>query len=201
MRNGAHFSSGFVVVPEVEADNQDTVANSWPKVENYSPLSPYDLRTYLPTSYRMSELFRPASLLAKYDQSGLCLIFITLENLEHSSGMVNNDIQDELLIGATNRLKECINGVDILGRHGQHEFIALVFEKHGERTVLQTLQKLRNMFRKPFAIRGNLAHLSIRIGAALFPRDGRNFEDLLRKASATSCHADPTQQDSSFLQN
>ena len=109
------------------------------------------------------------------------LIYIDLDRFKNVNDTLGHDVGDALLVEVARRLEEPVGPDDVLARLGGDEF-GLLVRREGQEEVLDLAQRLIHALRPPFVIEGHRIHVSGSAGIALFPTDGRTFEQLLRHA-------------------
>lgn len=67
-----------------------------------------------------------------------------------------------------------------MGRQGGDEFIVLLNDISLDDDVVLVVLKIRDVLSAPFNIRGEDVHINAGIGIAVYPRDGTNFETLIK---------------------
>lgn len=152
-------------------------------------LAHYDTLTGLPNRLlsmeRLSELLDAASL--NNDLVGvLCLDLDDFKKINESMG---HDAGDDLLIQAAKRIQTHIGQNDILGRLGGNEFIVVLAEMQTIEEFTPILDNLIQQFRQPFKLEGQNLTLTLSIGLAIHPVDGKNASQLLRQADAAMFYA------------
>lgn len=110
------------------------------------------------------------------------IFFIDLDNFKNVNDTLGHDYGDLLLKRVSNKLLSYTSGDDILARTGGDEF--LIFKT--DYTTLDDLNSfaktLVDIAREPFDLDGEVAHISMSIGIALFPRDGLTISELIKNA-------------------
>lgn len=119
----------------------------------------------------------------------LALAFVDLDDFKRVNDTYGHIVGDELLRKVAERLRAGIRDSDICGRIGGDEFIICVDDPRRSIDAEGIFSRISNVLRQPFAIEGRQISCSASIGVALFPRNGVDFETLLRTADAAMYRA------------
>lgn len=110
------------------------------------------------------------------------IFFIDLDNFKNVNDTLGHDYGDLLLKKVSSKLLSFTSGDDILARTGGDEF--LIFKTNF--STIDELEKFANnlveVSSHPFDLDGEIAHISMSIGIALFPRDGLTISELIKNA-------------------
>ena len=110
------------------------------------------------------------------------IFFIDLDNFKNVNDTLGHDYGDLLLKKVSSKLLSYTSGDDILARTGGDEF--LIFKTNF--STIDELEKfasnLVEVSSHPFDLDGEIAHISMSIGIALFPRDGLTISELIKNA-------------------
>lgn len=110
------------------------------------------------------------------------IFFIDLDNFKNVNDTLGHDYGDLLLKKVSSKLLSFTSGDDILARTGGDEF--LIFKTNF--STIDELEKfasnLVEVSSHPFDLDGEIAHISMSIGIALFPRDGLTISELIKNA-------------------
>ena len=104
------------------------------------------------------------------------------DSLGHSQG-------DAILREVSQRLSSCIRPGDTLSRLGGDEFAIVMTAVDNAADVRMMAQKILHVFEQPFSLGARELRITTSIGASLYPRDGKQGEDLLRHADAAMYQA------------
>ncbi len=135
-----------------------------------------------------SEILINDILLNSKENSVHALICFDLDNFKNINDSFGHLYGDEVLIEISSKVKNLFRSTDILGRFGGDEFVALIKdvpdsdESFIRERVILLGDNIRNVYQK-----GEVKHLvSASIGIALYPRDGKTYEELYEKADYAS---------------
>ena len=122
--------------------------------------------------------------LAERQGDKFALLYIDLDRFKQVNDTLGHSMGDKLLNDAAKRLKENSRKSDIIARLAGDEF-AILLSGTGRPEVIEPLvTKLLNSLAAPYDLSGNETTISASIGIALFPEDGCEVADLLRKADS-----------------
>jgi diguanylate cyclase (GGDEF)-like protein/PAS domain S-box-containing protein len=142
----------------------------------------YDAVTNLPN--RRLFFAQLESELRKCRETGqlLALYFVDLDGFKEVNDTFGHDIGDQLLVEAAQRIARSIRGSDTVARLGGDEFIVMLSGLR-ERTRVEPLgRKILEILAHPYRFGAVEARISASIGIALYPTDGKDIDELLKKA-------------------
>ena len=129
-----------------------------------------------------------AQLLAQKERSPSdelgAVLLLDLDNFKDVNDGLGHDYGDELLRQVTERLRHTIRKADMLFRWGGDEFIIVLGRLKQETDAALVSGNLIKIFAEPFTMDGNTVYTGASIGIALFPRDGSDPSELVRRADA-----------------
>jgi len=144
----------------------------------------YDALTKLPNralfADRLSHLIEMAERNTK--QHGL--LFIDLDHFKQINDSFGHNLGDLVLIEVSKRLKSVIRNTDTLSRIGGDEFTLLLEDVNNERFLTDIISKLMAVMNEPVDINGHSLYVTLSIGAAIYPTNGLNTEDLVKNADS-----------------
>jgi diguanylate cyclase (GGDEF)-like protein/PAS domain S-box-containing protein len=142
----------------------------------------YDTLTLLPNRFlaldRLSQLLNEA----QRNNEKTAILFLDLDDFKKVNDSLGHEVGDRLLKESANRLNEVVRQEDTVGRLGGDEFIVLLRGLSDSHNTLTVVENLLNIFRKPFKIDGRELLLTLSIGIAIYPENGKSTSDLLRNA-------------------
>lgn len=148
----------------------------------------FDPLTRLPNRRLLLDRLRHAVAATKRGGHGGALLFIDLDNFKTLNDTLGHDKGDELLQQVARRLEARVaRDSDTVARHGGDEFVIVLEDlspDQGEAAAQaeRVAEKLLEAFNEPFQLDGHLHHTSPSIGVALFDKDMKDIDELLKRA-------------------
>ncbi len=152
-------------------------------------LAYHDALTGLANRLLAKDHFGMATSFADREESSIAVMFLDIDHFKTINDTLGHAIGDALLQAATTRLRECLRDTDTLSRQGGDEFLILLSGVRDSDAITGTAEKLLKQLAAPFDIEGQQLHISISMGIAVYPDDGRDFETLLKKADTAMYQA------------
>lgn len=145
-------------------------------------LAYHDTLTDLPNRRLFVQYLSKELSQAKRVGSKLAVLFLDLDRLKDINDTWGHDVGDLILIEAAKRLKGCIRNHDMVARLGGDEFTIVLTSVSGKEEVESIVHRLQSLLQKPLVLAGQTFTLSMSIGIALYPQDGVEADDLLKRA-------------------
>jgi diguanylate cyclase (GGDEF)-like protein/PAS domain S-box-containing protein len=142
----------------------------------------YDMLTKLPNRYLFKDRLQRALLRAKRDRSTVGLLFIDLDGFKKINDTLGHAAGDEALRHAAKRISRSLRDADTAARLGGDEFAVIVPGVEAAMDVEGVAQRIIAATAAPLEVHGQEVVLTASIGAAIYPTDSDNDEDLLRDA-------------------
>jgi len=158
---------------------------------NYDALSGLPNRTLL--GDRASQSFGHARRTGR----SCALVVVNVDRFKLMNESYGHAAGDALVKLVGERLAGAVREGDTVARLAADEFAILSTDLARPDDVVHVARKLREAFAAPISVEGRDVHVSLSIGAANYPRDGEEFEVLLRNANA-AMHRVKTQGGNSF---
>ncbi|MDQ7799069.1 MAG: GGDEF domain-containing protein [Candidatus Edwardsbacteria bacterium] len=114
------------------------------------------------------------------------LLMLDIDHFKHYNDVHGHQMGDSLLKKLAQLLSISIRQPDFIARYGGEEFVVVAPET-GREEVVQLAEKLRSAVEKhPFLMRESQpdGKITISIGVAVFPEDGRSVDEMVGKADA-----------------
>lgn len=160
--------------------------------ERIHQLAFYDPLTALPNR----ELFRiRAERALKAARRDVAVIFIDLDGFKLVNDMYGHAVGDELLREVAERFQRSLRGSDVIAKFGGDDAVKASVSRLGgdEFTVLLTdapsltaiapvVERLLDTLRSPVSVFGHELRISGSAGIAMYPTDGKDLNELLKRA-------------------
>jgi len=109
------------------------------------------------------------------------LLYIDINEFRRHNEFFGHDEGDNLLIEFSNRLKKSVKKSDYIGRIGGDEFAILLTNVNNQQDCIHIVERIIDSIEKPFTTCKSVSfNVSISIGAANFPLDTDNAQDLMK---------------------
>lgn len=141
----------------------------------------HDPLTGLPNRTLLYDRIQHALSEAKRNDNIVAVLFLDLDRFKLINDSLSHKVGDQLLQSVGKRLKDCIRAEDTIARQGGDEFV-MVAHSVKEKEVEKIARKLLDVFKKPFKLTKRDIVIGASAGIALYPRDGKTPEMLLRSA-------------------
>ncbi|TXC66619.1 GGDEF domain-containing protein [Piscinibacter aquaticus] len=146
-------------------------------------LAQTDPLTGLPNRRGLSETL--AAVLPSSSAQRLTAVFLLdLDGFKPINDRLGHDAGDEVLVGVARRLRLLLRACDTVARLGGDEFVVVAEGLAGEADAQALGRKLLEGFREPFMAAGQPCAVGLTVGYALAPVDGRDADELLKRADA-----------------
>lgn len=145
-------------------------------------LAHHDPLTGLPNRLLLRDRFGQAAAIASHQKSIVALLYLDLDNFKQINDSLGHELGDKLLGDVVTRILSCIRETDTISRQGGDEFIVLLTNVRDVGTIEVIANNIVEAFDEPFSIDNHAINTSFSIGISLFPNDGEEFDNLLKKA-------------------
>jgi diguanylate cyclase (GGDEF)-like protein/PAS domain S-box-containing protein len=150
----------------------------------------HDALTDLPNRAMFEEHL--ALAIARSDRHGtsVAVMFMDLNGFKDVNDTLGHAAGDDLLRVVAHRLRDSTRATDLLARLGGDEFLVLLADLPDERgpspraVVDAVSERMASRVAEPIPLRGLEIRTSISIGAALFPEEAKDADELMRMADA-----------------
>ncbi|MFU9135446.1 putative bifunctional diguanylate cyclase/phosphodiesterase [Erwinia tasmaniensis] len=150
-------------------------------------LALHDNLTRLPNRILLEDRLKQALTKAIREESAFAVMFIDLDGFKGINDAFGHHIGDNLLIAVTERMNTQLKDLHTLARMGGDEFVLLleISEPNDAAVVADRLVKAIGV---PFTLSLYELLVSLSIGIAVFPGDGRDERELMFNADAAMYH-------------
>lgn len=142
----------------------------------------HDALTGLPNRSALLAQLEDRLNIAERQKKRLVLLFIDLDDFKKINDTLGHSTGDALLQAATVRLKSVLRKSDIISRFGGDEFVIAVDYIENDIDIETVCLQLLDTMKGSYNIEGRNLSVSMSIGVAIYPEDGKDVEALLQNA-------------------
>ena len=148
----------------------------------------YDSLTKLPNRFLFQDRLEQAIQHASRENSNIAVLFLDLDRFKDVNDSLGHASGDNVLTQAAQTMAEYIRKYDSIARLGGDEFAIFISDINDiDEIVIKAEELSRRILRSmrdPFILESREIYLSVSIGIAIYPRDGDNYNDLLKNADS-----------------
>ena len=145
-------------------------------------LAHHDPLTGLPNRLLFRDRLKQALAKARRTGNRVAILFLDLDHFKEINDSLGHDIGDELLVETARRLQSQCRESDTVARLGGDEFVFILDGIRDRASVEVVVAKIRGVFADPVRIGDHEITVSVSIGAALYPDDSQDMDEVLRCA-------------------
>lgn len=149
----------------------------------------HDALTDLPNRALLQDRVQRAILQAKRENTYIAVIFLDLDRFKLINDGLGHNMGDGLLCAVAKRLKNCVRSTDTVARIGGDEFMIILSPVHHEGECISVVQHMMNEIRRTIIIEDRELNVSTSAGISIYPKDGDDFDTLMRKADTAMYQA------------
>jgi diguanylate cyclase (GGDEF)-like protein len=139
--------------------------------------------------------------LARREQNKMAVLFLDLDNFKRVNDTLGHHVGDQLLKEMAARLSSILRAADfvyqeeyqgtseVLARLGGDEFIILLPKVNDSHAAAKVASRILEIMKEPFRFDGHELYNGASIGITLFPNDGTEVNDLIKRADIAMYHA------------
>ena len=147
-------------------------------------LAHHDMLTGLPNRAYLTERLNTILALARRHGTLVAIMFIDLDNFKAVNDSLGHHVGDALLKEVAARIKAVLREADMVSRLGGDEFLVILADFTAPEDAANVADKLLQTISAPITLEGRQLCANASIGISVFPRDGDNADDLIRRADA-----------------
>ncbi len=137
--------------------------------------------TGLPNRVALYDYLEQKIMIERNSSEVLSLLYLDLDNFKQINDQYGHQAGDQVLLEATDRIRQTIRSTDLMARLGGDEF-AIAVQGAAHARASEIAHSILELFELPFTINGEPVHASISIGISLYPEHGINSDELISKA-------------------
>jgi polar amino acid transport system substrate-binding protein len=151
--------------------------------ESMKKLAYTDYLTELPNRTAFTEMLDNIMLTIRSEET-IAIMDIDIDNFKNINDSLGHSYGDELLIDVTYRLKQAMDENDYLARIGGDEFIVLSQNLPDTVAFEEKIRRIKNVFSYPFVLSTKEYFVTVSIGVAFAPKDGRTSQSLIKNVDS-----------------
>lgn len=151
--------------------------------DNFKKLAYSDYLTELPNRMAFTEMLDNIMLTLRSEEI-IGVMDIDLDNFKNINDTLGHSYGDELLIDVTYRLKQVMDENDYLARIGGDEFVLLTQNLTDMVSYEEKIKKIRNVLSYPFTLSTKEYFITVSIGIAFAPKDGKTSQTLIKNVDS-----------------
>ena len=164
-------------------------------------LAYYDQLTCLPNRTLFFDRLKVAFSIAERYSRICAVMFLDIDNFKRINDSLGHSMGDLLIREVGSRLQKCIRKedtitrdrfdslLDTVARLGGDEFTILLSEINEPDNATRVVERIRRMLLSPVLLGGKPVNITVSIGIALYPADGRDMETLIKNADIAMYNA------------
>ncbi len=149
--------------------------------ETIRQLAYQDPLTGLPNRRFFNEHLSETIKDAEKQQKMIAVIFLDLDHFKNINDSMGHTYGDLLLNKVAERLQQCMKNGSVVSRNGGDEF-TIFLKDTTEKEAEDAAKRIINFLTQPFYLEEHEVFITTSVGVAMYPRDGKDLETLLKNA-------------------
>lgn len=109
-------------------------------------------------------------------------IYLDIDSFRTVNDMMGHEGGDKLLVQVGQKLTQSVKKIDTVCRFEGDEFVIMLNNIAREKEVLKVANRITGLFKHAFIVNGQEFYISINAGISIYPKDGKNVEELIKNA-------------------
>ena len=153
-------------------------------VEDLKYLAYYDQLTKIPNRILFRDRAETAIRIARREDEKLAIVYIDIDEFKVINDTMGHEAGDILLKELSNRFQECVRDSDTVSRVGGDEFTILMLKISCHEDASIVAERILKSNLIPVKINDKEILPKTSMGISIFPKDGDNFDMLLKNSDA-----------------
>ena len=149
----------------------------------------HDVLTGLPNRALFLDRMHHALATWRRQRDSFAVMFLDLDRFKAINDNNGHQVGDAVLREVATRLRGCVRRVDTISRLGGDEFVVLLADIGGADQAAHVAAAVMQAVARPIEVGGQAHSLSVSIGVAICPTDGRDVDTLMHHADVAMYHA------------
>jgi len=150
--------------------------------QKLTDMATHDSLTGLPNRSLLSDRLTIGLALSRRSGNRLAVLMLDLDKFKVINDTMGHSVGDELLKAVAERLTSVTRKSDTISRIGGDEFVLVLPQISGPNDAAKLAQRILDMFQEPLVFDGHRLKITMSIGIAVYPDDGKEIEVLLKNA-------------------
>jgi diguanylate cyclase (GGDEF)-like protein len=142
----------------------------------------YDVLTDLPNRLLFMDRLQQLRAMSQRMKQRMAVLYLDLDRFKHINDTLGHDVGDKLLRLVAERLAENVRGMDTVARIGGDEFVIALGNLGDAGGAEIVARKVLKALSVPHHIEVHELQVTTSIGISIYPEDGTELEELLKKA-------------------
>ena len=147
-----------------------------------SHLLQYDSLTGLPNSTLLGDRLTQSLAACRRHDKQLVVMFLGLDRFKRINNALGHPAGDEMLKRTARQLLSCVRDSDSVFRYGSDEFVVILGDINHPQQTHGVAEKLLAAIRLPQTIAGHDVSVTASVGISVYPDDGLEAIELIKKA-------------------
>lgn len=158
----------------------------------------HDVLTNLPNRYLFQDRMTQAVNRARRNNAKFAVLFIDIDDFKKINDGLGHDAGDMVLREVSMRLVQCGRDVDTVSRVGGDEF-TFILEGVAEDDITIVASRIIERMRQPFSFYGKDVRLTVSVGIAMYPENGKSGSEIMKNADMAMYHVKGFGKDKYFF--
>ncbi len=152
-------------------------------------LALYDPVTDLPNRTNFMERLGFSLVRSRITGRNLAVILLDIDRFKYINDTFGYQVGDSLLKSMAERIRRALRDGDTVARIGSDEFGIILYDLARKEDIVRVINKIFSEIEDPFRVNGQEIKLTVSLGVSVFPDDGDEAEDLVKKAEVALAHS------------
>ncbi|ETP67370.1 DUF4084 domain-containing protein [Planococcus glaciei] len=158
-------------------------------VQKMEHMAYHDALSGLPNRRLFLNKLNAAIASAERHSHQLAVVFVDLDRFKNINDTFGHEFGDLLLQGFSKKMAENLRQIDTVSRQGGDEFTIILNDIKATEDIVPLVKRIQSILEKPVVVNGQELHVSMSIGIAVYPQDGKTTEELMKHADIAMYHA------------
>jgi diguanylate cyclase (GGDEF)-like protein/PAS domain S-box-containing protein len=149
----------------------------------------HDALTGLPNRVLLMDRAEQAIIQVAKKKKQFAFLFIDIDRFKMTNDTLGHGLGDKLLQAISNKLLIATNEFDTVARFGGDEFVILLPDLQNINDAEMIAQEILTIIQKPIKVDQHQLKVTASIGISYYPKDGENYESLMKSADLSMYHA------------